>query len=228
MRSRISAASPVRPQHRGGRYPRTVRAASRARVGGERIEAAVQHLRRRPRHGGSLDPLQAGGTQHRRDGGARPGRQGGRDGTPWAGFPAPASGCHAAARGRRLRCGAAVFPRADDFARATGRGSASFRRRADGVRPAAARRIPRAGRRRAPRHERRLARRARPRDRPAGRVPPDLRQSGVPARPLRVRAGAVGACCGCAQKVRDPDGAVRVAMVCSDGPVFQQGAIVWD
>ena len=44
----------------------------------------------------------------------------------------------------------------------------------------------------------------------------------------RRMACGVGACCGCAQKVRDPDGAVRVAMVCSDGPVFPQGAIVWD
>jgi dihydroorotate dehydrogenase electron transfer subunit len=43
----------------------------------------------------------------------------------------------------------------------------------------------------------------------------------------RRMACGVGACCGCAQKVRGPDGAVRVAMVCSDGPVFPQGAIVW-
>ena len=44
----------------------------------------------------------------------------------------------------------------------------------------------------------------------------------------RRMACGVGACCGCAQKVRGPDGAVRVAMVCSDGPVFPRGAIVWD
>ena len=44
----------------------------------------------------------------------------------------------------------------------------------------------------------------------------------------RRMACGVGACCGCAQKVRGPDGAVRVAMVCSDGPVFPQGAVVWD
>lgn len=43
----------------------------------------------------------------------------------------------------------------------------------------------------------------------------------------RRMACGVGACCGCAQKVRGADGAVRVAMVCSDGPVFPQGAIVW-
>ena len=43
----------------------------------------------------------------------------------------------------------------------------------------------------------------------------------------RRMACGVGACCGCAQKVRGPDGAVRVAMVCSDGPVFPQGAIIW-
>ena len=44
----------------------------------------------------------------------------------------------------------------------------------------------------------------------------------------RRMACGVGACCGCAQKVCGPDGAVRVAMVCSDGPVFPQGSIVWD
>ena len=44
----------------------------------------------------------------------------------------------------------------------------------------------------------------------------------------RRMACGVGACCGCAQKVRGPDGAVRVAMVCSDGPVFPQGAIIWE
>ena len=44
----------------------------------------------------------------------------------------------------------------------------------------------------------------------------------------RRMACGVGACCGCAQKARGPDGAVRVAMVCSDGPVFPQGSIVWD
>ena len=44
----------------------------------------------------------------------------------------------------------------------------------------------------------------------------------------RRMACGVGACCGCAQKVRGADGAVRVAMVCSDGPVFPQGAVVWD
>lgn len=43
----------------------------------------------------------------------------------------------------------------------------------------------------------------------------------------RRMACGVGACCGCAQKVRGPGGAVRVAMVCSDGPVFPQGSIVW-
>ena len=43
----------------------------------------------------------------------------------------------------------------------------------------------------------------------------------------RRMACGVGACCGCAQKVRGPDGAMRVAMVCSDGPVFPRGAIVW-
>ena len=44
----------------------------------------------------------------------------------------------------------------------------------------------------------------------------------------RRMACGVGACCGCAQKVSGPDGAVRVAMVCSDGPVFPQGSVVWD
>lgn len=43
----------------------------------------------------------------------------------------------------------------------------------------------------------------------------------------RRMACGVGACCGCAQKVRGPDGAVRMAMVCSDGPVFPQGSIIW-
>lgn len=42
----------------------------------------------------------------------------------------------------------------------------------------------------------------------------------------RRMACGVGACCGCAQKVRDPDGSVRIAMVCSDGPVFPAGSIV--
>ncbi|MBQ9726961.1 MAG: dihydroorotate dehydrogenase electron transfer subunit [Kiritimatiellae bacterium] len=44
----------------------------------------------------------------------------------------------------------------------------------------------------------------------------------------RRMACGVGACCGCAQKVRDPDGAVRVATVCGDGPVFPAGSVVWD
>lgn len=44
----------------------------------------------------------------------------------------------------------------------------------------------------------------------------------------RRMACGVGVCCGCAQKVRNPDGSVRIAMVCSDGPVFPSGSIVWD
>lgn len=38
----------------------------------------------------------------------------------------------------------------------------------------------------------------------------------------------VGACLACVQKVRAPDGAVRWARVCKDGPVFEAREIVWN
>ncbi len=46
----------------------------------------------------------------------------------------------------------------------------------------------------------------------------------------RRMACGVGACLGCVQRVRDADaaGGVKWARVCTDGPVFPAGAIVWD
>ncbi|HOF89333.1 MAG TPA: dihydroorotate dehydrogenase electron transfer subunit [Armatimonadota bacterium] len=40
-------------------------------------------------------------------------------------------------------------------------------------------------------------------------------------------ACGVGACLGCAQKIRRPDGTETYAHVCSDGPVFEASVVVW-
>ncbi|OPZ82751.1 MAG: Dihydroorotate dehydrogenase B (NAD(+)), electron transfer subunit [bacterium ADurb.Bin429] len=40
-------------------------------------------------------------------------------------------------------------------------------------------------------------------------------------------ACGIGACLGCAQKIRHPDGTETYAHVCSDGPVFDARVVVW-
>ncbi len=40
-------------------------------------------------------------------------------------------------------------------------------------------------------------------------------------------ACGIGACLGCAQKIRRPDGSETYAHVCSDGPVFDAEVVVW-
>lgn len=44
----------------------------------------------------------------------------------------------------------------------------------------------------------------------------------------RRMACGIGACLGCVQPVRGPDGSRALARVCADGPVFPSGAIIWD